>query len=570
VRRANEVFLNTGRLHAYDPYFMAGYPSAIFDLDVKGAEVFCSVVPAGAVASAMKVFILVCYLTMVFTVYLGCRYLGFTKREAFLSLMLILVYWHWGRPYASHFRYAGMFGFVCISHLSILVVGLFNRFLSGRGVIPFFVLGPVAFFIHPTAVIILAMPLLLLVVLRRVRSTFKTSLVFLLWWAAVVLVNAVWIVPLLTYAHTKSASDVFFQMSGMPGLIGVLCRPGCLPTLVLLALGVVGIWRLCKERRIVEAVVPALTAVFLFFVAAYGVYLPGLRHLEPGRFLLPALFFLAPLAGCGTATVLERLEGLRMLTRGRHLLERSAVLVLVLIPILFSYLSATTGYRHRLSTTLHPEVRDLVEAVRAYTDRSGRLMIEDGPAALYREVHLPGLLPMFTGVEQIGGPYPFAFVEHHFATFQQNKTAGKPLSEITPRELRAYTDLYNVRWILTATRETDDLVARMAAGSDAPRRAPSVDGALAEVIWKSPRYTLWRVRAPGTFTGGEDDRVRASFNRIEIDLARVSESVLLKYHWDEGLTVSPPATISPVYQLDDPVPFVILEPNGASSIVIEY
>ena len=85
-------------------------------------------------------------------------------------------------------------------------------------------------------------------------------------------------------------------------------------------------------------------------------------------------------------------------------------------------------------------------------------MIEDGPAALYGEAHMPGILPIFTGVEQIGGPYPYTFLKHHFATFQQNKTFGKPLGELSPTEFWAYVDLFNAGRIL-------DGKARITAGA---------------------------------------------------------------------------------------------------------
>jgi len=64
--------------------------------------------------------------------------------------------------------------------------------------------------------------------------------------------------------------------------------------------------------------------------------------------------------------------------------------------------------------------------------------------------------------------------------------------------------------------------------------------------------------------------VSASFNRIEIDLTGDRGEFLLRYHWDKGLKVRPPSTITPIRLLEDPVPFMLVEPNGATSILIEY
>ena len=64
--------------------------------------------------------------------------------------------------------------------------------------------------------------------------------------------------------------------------------------------------------------------------------------------------------------------------------------------------------------------------------------------------------------------------------------------------------------------------------------------------------------------------VDAGYNRIDVRLDAVADTVRLKYHWDKGLKVTPPARISSVYQMDDPVPHILLEPNGATEVVITY
>ncbi len=571
ARRAREVFLDSGRLHAYDPFFMAGYPSALFDLDVKSLEAFCALVPTSQVARAMKLYILVCYLSMVFTVYAGCRFLRLTERESILAVALMLVFWHWGRPYASHFRYAGMFDFICVSHLSILVAGSFHRFLEGKGVVWWLVLGPLVCFIHPTAVVILAVPYTCLLVFKRRGITIKTVFLFMLWCVVVIVVNSVWIVPLFQYASVKTATNAFFQTSGVEDLSRVLFRPGCLPAWTLMALAVPGVWRLARGGRRVEAGALFLSLASLVFIAAYGVFLPGVDQLEPGRFLLTSVFFSVPLAGAGAAFILDGWQRFTRGARKRGYLERVALLVLVLIPVALSYLSARTGYRHRLRTTLTAEVRDFVTAVQEHTDQTGRLMIEDGPAALYGDAQLPGILPVYTGVEQIGGPYPFTFLEHHFATFERDRMMGGSLSEFTASEFWAYADLYNVRWVAAASDEAKDFVRGVASDTTSvPRRWRREGSTPLVALWQSDRYALWRVDRPATFTGYESDRVTASLNRIQIDLAEVRESFLLRYHWDGGLEASGPARITPVYELDDPVPFMRVETNGARSIVIKY
>jgi hypothetical protein len=48
------------------------------------------------------------------------------------------------------------------------------------------------------------------------------------------------------------------------------------------------------------------------------------------------------------------------------------------------------------------------------------------------------------------------------------------------------------------------------------------------------------------------------------------QRILLKYHWDRGLKATPPARISPERRLDDPVPFILLEPRGERDVAIKF
>ena len=571
ARRANEVFFETGRLHAYDPHFMAGFPSGLFDIDVKMLEIVCAPFPAAQVARVMKFFILGCYLSMVFTVYAGSRCLRLTEKEAILSVALLLVYWHWGRPLGSHFRYAGMFDFVCVSHFSILVAGLFQRFLENSRAVWWLILGPVAYFIHPTAVVILAVPYACLLLCDHREITLRKFLLFVVWCVIVIVVNSIWIVPLFEYAQVKTATKAFFQTSGVLALVRVLFKPGCLPALGLIALALPGALRLAKGGRVPTAVTVSAAFLFLLSISAYGVYIPGLRDLEPGRFLFAALIFAGPLAGVGAGLALDRWGRWSSRAPGLRPIETAAMIVLLVSPVVLSFFSARTGYKHRLTTTHAPEVRELIEEIGRRVDPSGRLMIEDGPAALYGESHVPGLLPLYTGVQQIGGPYPFTFLQHHFATFQKDLTMGKPLGEITAAEFRTYLEVYNVRWIVAASPEAKEFVASVASDTTGVPVAWSENGAAPlEAVWKSRRYTLWDVNRPPSFTTGGARRVSASFDKIQVDTGEEWDPFVLLFHWDKGLKVRPPARISPVYVLDDPVPFIRVEPNGANSVLIEY
>jgi hypothetical protein len=52
-------------------------------------------------------------------------------------------------------------------------------------------------------------------------------------------------------------------------------------------------------------------------------------------------------------------------------------------------------------------------------------------------------------------------------------------------------------------------------------------------------------------------KVKAGLNRLELSELKGNE-VILKYHWVEGLTASPPTKVELVKMLDDPIPFIKL------------
>jgi hypothetical protein len=65
-----------------------------------------------------------------------------------------------------------------------------------------------------------------------------------------------------------------------------------------------------------------------------------------------------------------------------------------------------------------------------------------------------------------------------------------------------------------------------------------------------------------------EGKMTAEFNRLELSELKGNE-VVLKYHWVEGLTASPPAKIEPVKMLDDPIPFIkLVAPPSSVSLRI--
>jgi hypothetical protein len=557
VERSREIFWDSLRLHTYDPNFMAGYPGgAVFDIDSKGVELWCSILRVIDTARAYKLFILFGHLLIMFTVYAACRRLDCTFDEAIFAVLIFLAFWHWGRPYAGDFRFAGMFSFLIVSHISLYLVGIFKSFLDGTAVKRFFIIGPIAFFIHPTAVVLLPIPFIALIITERNRFRIPDLVLKLAAWClAVVVINAIWLVPLLRYIDIKSPSETFFQIAGIAGLARIIVKPGNIPALFLIAAAVIGFIHLCRTRRFAVAVAPAAACVFMMFLAGFGIHLPPFNQMEPGRFLVPAFVFMAPLAGAGFMWLLGFMRRIINLPVFNETARISVAVLLIFCSPVFALIESREYYRHTLSTTFTPEVNELLYALKEHTDPSGRLMIEDGPAWNYGDSFLPAIIPLHTGVEQIGGPYPYTFIKHHFASFQTGRAMGRDLWEIEKGELLEYIRLYRIRWVLTATSQCRSYFDEIF--EDDP-------------VWASRHFTLWEV-SPGS----DDIEIRSSYGRIDVTISREDAEasggkLVLPYHWDRRLVVEQPAVITGLLLLDDPVPFISLEPNGVERISIYY
>jgi hypothetical protein len=552
--RVKSVFWRSLRMNSYDPNFMAGYPGGvIFDADMKGAELFCALLYPLSTPRALKLYIFLCYATMVFTIYRGSRLLGFSTNESLAGLLILLMYWHAGRPYAGAFRYAGMFSYIFVNHVSFYVIGLFRSFWKGGAKLWFFVAGPLAFMIHPTALVLMPIGFIGVMAMdrRHIRSI-RPALLFL-WCVLVVAVNAIWLVPMVRYMDVKTPSVAFFQLAGLRDVAGLLVHPGCVPAMALVAFGCGGALALVRERRFSCLVPIAGAALALVLIAAYGCRIRFIDTMEPGRFLLSFLFFLAPLAGVGLHTFLKT-AGNRF-PRGERRWKPAATVLLFLPPLWFSFVESKTLYKHTITTDIPEGVIDLTRIVKARTDEPGRLMVEDGPAALYGNAHLPGMLPVLSGREQIGGPYPFTFLLQHYATFQTDKAFGRPLAAFSASEFDSCLATYNVRFILSATKSAASFLQTL----------PSVSP-----IETSGRYSLWGVK--GGFGPAFETAVRVSAaqNRITVTGGDHHSRVVLKYHWDRGLHVAGPAKIYPVTVGTDPVPFIGLDPHGVHEVNIEY
>ena len=148
-----------------------------------------------------------------------------------------------------------------------------------------------------------------------------------------------------------------------------------------------------------------------------------------------------------------------------------------------------------------------------------------------------------TGRQLIGGPINLYNDRHHFAEFHSGKMFKKDAQKISDQELRNYLRLYNVG-------------AVVAFHPASIKRLQSIPG-LVTLDQRFGPVHLMKVNQPLTWFIAGDGRVTTGFNRLELSELTGNE-VILKYHWIEDLTASPPVKIEPVKMADDPIPFIKL------------
>jgi len=432
--RSDAVFWQTLHLDCYSPYFMAGYPAGtLFDLDMKGAELFTAILPLHT-ATALKLFILIAYLSMLPSVYRGSRMLGFDVEESILAVMLLLVFWHWGRPYAGDFRFVGMFSFVFATHAVIYMTGLVRRFIDGDRGRALFILGPIAFAVHVLGVVMAVVPMSVVLIADRARLTRRRAELLFLWALVVLFANGLWILPLIRFLPYKVPSEAYYQVHGVTDVVRLLWKPTGLIAGGILVLSLAGLVHLVRERRAHVAAPFAIASLEMLLFAAFGVYLPGLNQLEPGRFLFSTIVFATPLAGAGSVWLMRTVCDLfTAVTAAR--LRTAVLLVLALVPLPLSMLDAKAYYHHTLSVDLSPRVERLRTLLIGAMHGDGRLLIEEGTVRTYDGFFLPALLPSQTHVEQIGGPFPHVPLIFHRTSFDGTTLLGRPFAQWADAEL---------------------------------------------------------------------------------------------------------------------------------------
>jgi hypothetical protein len=543
---ADELW-RTGRLWAYDPGTLAGYPlgATIFDLDNVGTAVAMALLPLPR-PLAYKLVVLLALLAPPLVLFAAARRLGCDDAEALATAAAATV------VAASAFTFRlGMFANFTVAYLAVLVFAFAAGHLRAptrRSFLALVALGTAGLLVHVFLGILVLVPCAVLVLAESWRAPRRTLGQAGAVTLALLLLASPWLVPWLRFAPVLGWDypHHFFQT----GPLATAWRPLTVlwgwPIFLLVMGGIgIGVW---ARRAPTPLVLAYATWVLALLVGALqGSRLPLVSRLEPLQLMVPLAFVLCPLAATGVVAVLRALPSPRLVA---------------FAPLAFAPYLAVTLVRLAplppVSAALPPEGHAFVAWLREVSDPGARLLLEDRrhlerprldrdvPDHPYFGSHLLGLLPALTGRQVLGGPYPEMPIRPHHADLSSGVLLGTPLAEWPTERLAAALALYNVGTIVvwsSAARE------RLAAAADVV--APA--GGLGV-------FAAFRTRAPASFLLAGSGTVRARPNAIEVTGASPA-GVVLKYHWYPGLCSDPPLPVRPHDAPDLAMPFVAVD-NG--------
>jgi hypothetical protein len=584
----SQAFSRFGRLWAYDPNMLAGYPEGlIFDVDNKAHFLFSYGLTRLGVPRpiAFKLFTLLSCLLAPLFIWLSARLLRVGRRAELLALLGGVLLWNF--DYSARFMWTvGMVSFATASYLSIVVLALFRRLLASRSWgmwIALSVLLPLALLTHVWAFAVLAVPMTVMY-LRTWRGAGARGHVQVMLLAAFALAgNAHWLVPALRHFGIVARSAIvgqttppYFFSDWIEILIDPFATGFAIPhTLFRYAVlcgAVLTLWSWRRERdeRFFFA---TLTLGWLLGITFLAALVPGLAETEPYRFNVPAAFFAATCCGPWYGRALTW-SALRVLPR-----EAKALLVICAILIL-----------PRVAKQVIYFIPDLVPTVPPILANQGRLpstftvppLGERDPALLFKRLYsidermlelarymqrecreegrvlvqhwaVGEFLRWATDRPIIGG-FPDRRVHHQaanlFRRFEDPRYWGNELADYLVR--------YHIRYVVV----TDPM--------------PPVEGRrdLLEPRRLIGPHRIYRVRHHGTYFLRGTGKVSTGLNRIEVTEVRPApgtQAVLLSFHHMSTLRCRPGCGVQRSPVPHDPVGFITVvgDPVLPSEFVIE-
>jgi len=533
VHAVKNVFAESGRFWGYDPHFMAGYPvGTISDINNKLAELLAIVFRGVEPARVFKIFCLACIALAAPAVYLAARNFGLSCATGFVSAALVFAFWNtFGE--AVNYQAFGMVSFLAACYASLWTASLYFRALGRTDKLALgllFVVTPILFSLHVTAVLLTAMAAVPLSIAFLRRSPKKVLLVTLIWALLVLAANLWWIRPMVAFWDIKLPTASLLQPRVFEDL-GADFLHGATWYLLIVLCGFAGLYHLATEEKGHLAVALLVAGAAFLFLGYFGGLFEFTKNLEPKRFKLAAAVMLAVPAAAAFAGVARNLAH-------RELASRNFLsLILTLVgPV---YIVALTVFAENrllslgdfsLSTRLPEGEAELVAWIRKNTRQDDRIAFEDRMRVRPAEtLNLSPLLPFYTDREFVGGPNPRGVIRHNEINFFDKAPAKKGEAW---RSFFNGMDITPKTGIRTAQlmKMLDQLGIRVVVAQSTPAIARFDKTRAFRRVARCGRFVVYRRRTP--LPG---PRYRGDYDRIHVE-TREGGTFVLPYHWQTGLS----------------------------------
>ncbi len=573
------LLLSYGKTWGYDPFFLAGYPCCtLLDVDNKACELFVFVFSFLSEGFAFKLFLMIFLLCYPFLLYLAARNFDLSRTEAVTASVLSILFFYLSSTVDTVAW--GMFSFAFLSFLSIYFVSVFYKWFNNPDLRCYAVLlflSATVFLIHIISPVLLFVPVITMYILSFRRMKIKHHAMLWALAALILMINSYWLIPMARFYPQITSYEYMgiytpFQIYYKWAFLDVYLKQKMIfpfrpaPELnnpfievMLLLFATAGFYAWVKEKKIKLLVPLLLGTIFFFVIGYYGSHTDFFRKLHPQRFLIPLNIFLIVPASKGLCLFSKKmLHGQNFVFKIFLFCLFGALLVRPVVKPLYRI------FKHKpymLKCAVPQPLEKLLEWIRNNTNKEARILLEDSEfdsGHQYYGTHLPALFPVYTQREYICGPRPYPAAIQGIASFTSGILFNKNVEELSLKELKDYSDLYNIKWVICWSEESIELFDKF-PGYFIRK----------EIIGK---FNIYELRRKTSFFLKGEGIINSDYNRLELSQVKAEDGeIIVKYHWMDYLVTEPPLKIEKVIFLDDKTGFIrVLNPPAEFRIVNGY
>jgi hypothetical protein len=563
----SEFLSKSGNLGGYDPYLKAGYvfPSLMGD-GSRTLQLLTRLFPSGWTVSIIKWYVMAAFLVIPLILYLAARTFDASERETAILLIFGLLLW-WIPVHPYWLAAVGLVNFVLVSYLSLYIAALFYKLTTQGGWRPgllLTVLIPLAVLLH-MGTIVLMLPVVAVCASLFGRSR-KIYLYLLLFLITTLALNGFWLIPYLQDSIPHMFQSAFTAPAPAAGdsawtkhlveldLLKHLKSFFLGAALPLAVLAVAGFYKLSRRGDGVRFYMFLAAASFFALLTYFGSFVQATAIMQPLRFKSPMLLFLLLPTAIGFNYLYEK--ALQRYKNLKPILMPAILCLLCIVALCAIPIRKTQG--NNLNAKLNENGRELIEWIKTNTDKNARILLEGDDLSIhlgypkYYGGHLPMLLPYLTKREFVSTTFP----NMDFTGFSDGLLFTQDIRWYGLEDFKKYFELYNINWIVCWSDQSVD--ALMAY----PEYMPLMN--------KIDRFYIFGVnRKPSYYIKGSGE-VKADYDALYLtNIKSVDGSIIIKYHWVDGLRTTPERVLRPAYMGLDPYGFIeILDPPD--SITVHY